>query len=77
MSLNIYESIMTRNGKLAKFFDENDAASKLVMKLIRTITNIAEENKISAEQLDYQVFCPKGGDVIVIRLLGKNKSITV
>lgn len=77
MSQDIYTSIMTRNGVLAKFFDENDAASKLVMKLIRMIVNIAEQNQVAAPELEYDVFCPKGGDVVVIRLKSKTKSITV
>lgn len=68
MAQNLYEMIASRNGALAKFFDENHNAARMVKKVIGLIVRIAEEEKVAAPELNYEVFAPRGSSVIVIKL---------
>ncbi len=76
MSGNIHEFVATKNSKLAKFCDENIEVAKLFMKLVRLIVSIAEDHNMDAPGITYDAFCPKGGDVIVIRLKHPTKSFS-
>lgn len=76
MSGSVYEFIATKNKELAKFFDENHQAAKLVMKLVRLIGEIAIANRASAEQMTFDVYAPKGGNVIVIKIQHPDRSIS-
>lgn len=68
MPANLYEMIATRNSALAKFFDENHNFAAMVKKLIGLIARMATEDKFDASKLTFEVYTPKGGDVIIIRL---------
>lgn len=77
MAENLYEILASKNAQLAKFFDECHEAAKMVKKLIGLIARIANENHTMADEITYDVFCPKGGDVIIVRLRHKTKTLTV
>ena len=69
MGQNLYEAIMTRNGVLAKFFDENHNAAAMVKKVIGMVVRINDEQMhVDASKIAFSVYSPKGSDVIVIRL---------
>lgn len=68
MSANLYESIVTRNAALARFFDENHNCALMMMKVVKMIVSICDEKRWSAPHLTFEVLGPKGEDFIVIRL---------
>ena len=68
MSANLYEAVMTRNSQLAKFFDENHNAALMVKKVIGMISRMANEDRFDANRCSFDVFSPKGSDVIIIRI---------
>ena len=76
MASNVYEFIATKNKELVKFFDENHQAAKLVMKLVKMIGDIAVANRVSAEEMTFDVYAPKGGNVIVVRIQHPSRSIS-
>lgn len=65
--------MMTKNAKLAKFFDDNYNMAKLVKKMIGLIVSMAEEEKLDAATLDYEVFMPRGAHVLVVRIKKKGE----
>lgn len=68
MASNLYEIIASKNSQLAKFFDENHNAARMVKKVVNLIVQIAEEERTSAPDMNYEVYAPKGASVIVIKL---------
>ncbi len=72
MALNLYETIATRNGKLAKFFDENYEMALMVKKLIGMIASIAHDWRVDAAALTFpNVIGSPDGKMIVIHVKKK------
>lgn len=76
MAGNLLEFVATKNKALVKFFEENHQAAKLVMKLVKMIGEIAVANQVSAEEMTFEVYAPKGGNVIVVRIQHPSRSIS-
>lgn len=68
MAGNLYEMIATRNGELAKFFDENHNMALLVKKLVGVVASIAHEWHVDASQITFEPIASPDGRMIVIRL---------
>lgn len=68
MASNLYEVIQTRNKQLAQFFDKNEHAARMVMKVVGMIARMATEDHFDASAATFEVFAPRGADVIVIKL---------
>lgn len=73
MAIDLYQSIMTKNSELAKFFDENHAAALMVKKVVTMVDRIAREDHFDSSKATFEVYSPKGSDVIVVRIK-KSKS---
>lgn len=76
MAKNLYEVIATRDAEMVKFLDENIELSRCFKKMIGLIANIAEDWRVPAEHLRYDVKAMtmlRDGDTIVIRLMKKHE----
>lgn len=72
MAKNIYEAIMTRNGELAKFFDDNYEIALMVKKLIGLLANIANDWRVDASTITFPtVMASPDGKMIVIHVKRK------
>ncbi len=76
MAGNLLEFVATKNKKLVQFFEDNHNAAKLMIKIVRLIGDICESNHISAEELLFEVYAPRGGNAIVIKLNHPTKSVS-
>lgn len=68
MALNLYQSIVTKNSRLAAFFDENHNMALLVKKMIGHLTNIAHEWKVDASTMTFEITGSPDGKIMLIKI---------
>lgn len=71
MALNIYETLMTKNAKLAKFTDENPNIAGLFKKIIGVVSQIAMDWRVDASKIEFDLRGSPDGKMLLIRVIKK------
>lgn len=68
MSQNLYESVFTRNARLAKFSDQNPNIALVMMKVISYMMAYAAAKHINPKGIVYECFASPDGKTVMIKM---------
>lgn len=71
MARNVYESLANRNGRLARFTDENPVIAGVFMKTAGHFEQMSREWRVPFSSIETETIASPDGSAIIIRLRKK------